>query len=54
MGEQEIDLYLDLASLNLVEEHQTPRKIDMDDDNWSSGEEEDEGSGLEELRAQSS
>jgi hypothetical protein len=53
MGEQEIDLYLDLASLNLVEEHQTPRKIDMDDDNWPTGE-EDEGSGLEELRAEGS
>jgi twinkle protein len=53
MGEQEIDLYLDLASLNLVEEHQTPRKINMDDDNWPTGE-EDEGSGLEELRAEGS
>ena len=53
MGEQDLDLFLDLASLNLVEENQSPRKIEMDEDNWSSGE-EDEGSGLEELRATSS
>jgi len=34
MAEQDFDLFLDLASLNLVEEHQKPRKISMDDDSW--------------------
>jgi len=30
MAEQEFDLYLDLASLNLMEENQKPRKIEME------------------------
>jgi len=31
MAEQDLELCLDLASMNLVEENQSPRKIEMDD-----------------------